>query len=386
MSQTPKKVEGDLKNNLKAIRTRLGLSQGELAATAGVARQTIGGIEASLYAPSAVVALKLARTLGCRVEEIFWLEEETETLTVERTGSAAPIGADERVLVGRVGPRWVAHSLQGEAAFRSEMVPADGVVGGVAPSGKAEVQMEVQLLDSLESLSRTVLIAGCSPALSLWTRSAQRWQPSLKAAWIHANSSQALEALARGEVHIAGLHLSDPASGEDNVPFVRRFIEKGEVVLVNFGTWDEGLLVGKDNPHRLGEVADLARENIRFVNREPGAGSRLLLDTLLKQQGIPTSRIDGYGWEVQSHQLVARSLAEGRADAGMGTAAMAQLFGLGFLPLRSVRFDFAVRAEFLSEESVAQLFETLAHRSVRLQLQMLGGYDTSRTGDIVARL
>lgn len=384
-NEAEKKVEGDLKNGLKAVRTRLGLSQSELAGRAGIARQTIGGIEAALYAPSAAVALRLARALGCRVEDLFWLEEEpTATLAVERAqlGASQPnTTSEERLLVARVGEKWVGHSLRGDAAFRSEMIPADALAS--APRGKSKKgQCEVQLLDSLEALSRAVLIAGCSPALSLWTRSAQRWHPGLRANWIHANSTQALQALARGEVHIAGLHLCDPRSGEENASFVRSLVG-GDVTLINFGVWEEGLLLQNGNPKSIRTLSDLTRPDVRFVNREGGAGSRLLFDALLDQERVPASAILGYETSVSTHQAVAQSVMSGSADAGMGTAAIARTYGLAFLPLRSVRFDFAVRAGFLCEEPVSQLFETLAHKSVRLQLQTLGGYDTSHTGAVM---
>ncbi len=377
-NENEKKSESDLKNGLKEARTRLGLSQSELAGRAGVARQTIGGIEAALYAPSAVVALRLSRALGCRVEDLFWLEEQTSPRL--RVIPAWPLADEtsqpqERLLLGQVGGKWIAHALGGDDAFRSEMMPADGI----ALSSRGGI-LEAQLLDAPESLARTVLVAGCSPALSLWTRSAQRWHPGLRPAWIHANSTQALGALARGEVHIAGLHLCDPQSGEDNVPFVRSLVGDG-VVLVNFGVWDEGLLLQNGNPKGIRGIADLSQKNVRFINRESGAGARLLFDTLLQQEKIPPDAISGYEEIARSHQAVARLVAGAEADAGVGTAAMAQIYGLDFLPLRSVRFDLAVRAEFWREEPVTQLFETLSHKAVRLQLRKLGGYDTARTGD-----
>ena len=388
-SDDEKKSEGDLRNGLKEARIRLGLSQGELAGRAGVARQTIGGIEAALYAPSAVVALRLARALGCQLEDLFWLEERAApTLFVSRAKSpssdalpangALPDG--ERLLVGQVGGKWIGHTLAGDAAFRAELLPADAIV--LAQENNSD-SVEVQLLDSPASLSRTVLVAGCSPALSLWTRSAARWHPGLRPAWIHANSTQALEALARGEVHVAGLHLLDPQSGEENVPFVRSSMGNNPVVLVNFGVWDEGLLLSSGNPHRIRGVADLAREGVRFINRERGAGARLLFDSLLLEENVPPESIGGYSRTVGSHQAVAQTISAQNADVGVGTAAMAQIYGLDFLPLRRVRFDLAVRADSWKEEPVVQLFETLSHKSVRLQLQTLGGYDTAQTGDSI---
>ncbi len=408
----PEKIEGDLKNALKAVRTRLKMSQGELAARAGVARQTIGGIEAALYAPSAAVALRLSRALGCRVEELFWLEAEAmPTISATRAasdaasdaGAPAPNAAQERLLIGQVGQHWVAHSLRGDAAFRAEMLPADGLAlpdraqtqpqTGAKRGRKSRSEqeaatvetVEVQLLDAPESLARTVLIAGCSPAISLWTRSATRFHPGLRPSWIHANSSRALQMLGRGEIHLAGLHLCDPRSGAENEPFVRAALGETAAVLVNFGVWEEGLLLPRGNPRRVRGVEDLAENAIQFIGREAGSGSRLLLETLLQEANIPFESLDLCAQTAWSHREVAQFVREQKADAGMGTAAMAQLYDLDFVPLRAVRFDFAARADCWQQEPVSQLFETLSHRAVRLQLQKLGGYNTERTGDVVAR-
>ena len=391
------KQEGGLKNALRAVRTRLGLSQQELAGAAGIARQTIGGIEASLYSPSAAVALRLARALGCTVEELFWLEDEvpttvmarlaasqvTDGLTPEKPNAEGPEKSGEcesRVLMGKVGGQWIAHSLRGEAAFRSELVPSDGMAAKVQ-AGEAKVT----LLDAAENLDRAIFVAGCAPALSLWARSAERWNPGLRVSCLHANSTAALGALERGEVHIAGLHLHDAASGEDNAPFVRRLpLQPGDdqgYALVNFGIWDEGLVLAAGNPLRVASLADLAGGRVRLVNREAGAGARLLLDELLRECDVPAWAVPGHDHEVASHLAVARAVATGAADCGMGTAAIAGAYGLDFLPLRTVRYDLALCVRDLECEPVRQLLGTLAHRWVRGQLQLLGGYDTRCTGE-----
>src|ERR1700722_11247809 len=185
------KEGSELRNQLKATRLRLSMSQQELADAAGVARQTVGGMEAGLYAPSAAVALKLARALGCTVEELFWLETERETLTATAAESV-PADTEVRLALVRVGDRWVAHSLEGEQAFRTEMTPADAV--GIRRSGSQT--LTVGLVDDAKDLARTVVLAGCSPALSLWARSAERWFPGLRVQWISANSTNALLRLA----------------------------------------------------------------------------------------------------------------------------------------------------------------------------------------------
>lgn len=369
------KEANGLRNQLKPIRTRLGLSQQDLATAAGIARQTIGGIEAELYAPSAMVALRLARALGCRMEEIFWLEDE-ETILEAIPGAAMPPDISMRVTLAQVAGRWVAHPLQGQTAFRSEMIPADGV--GTRRAGSDTVS--VTLLDDPDALARTVVLAGCTPALSLWARSAERWFPGLRVHWRHANSMEALRSLARGEVHAAGIHLCDPVTGEYNAPFVRQILPGRATVLVNLGVWSEGFVVQPGNPKQLHKAADLAQKSVVLLNREEGAGSRLLLDTLLHVAGVSGKDITGYAHTVGSHQEIALAVARGQADVGVSTEAMALTYGLGFVPLRQVRYDLALLEEYIQQEPVRQLLSTLQHRWVRSQLAMLGGYDTTTTG------
>lgn len=379
------KQESGVNNCLKATRTRLGLSQQQLAEAAGVTRQTIGGIEAGLYAPSAAVALRLAKALGCRVEELFWLEEDRpliEAVPTAQPYGPVPLKTPLRVALAQVGGKWVTHPLHGEQGFRTEMIPADGITtweGGAAP-------LSVQCLDDPESLARTVVIAGCAPALSLWARSAERWHPGLRVHWTHANSMEALHSLARGEVHAAGVHLCDPVTGAHNAPFVRQVMAGRPAVLVNLGLWEEGLLVPPGNPKRLRHGSDLAQAEVTIINREVGAGARLLLDTLLQEAGVPPAAVRGYDREVRSHREVARAVQAGEADAGVSTASVASVYGLDFVPLRQVRYDLALLEEYLRQEPVRQLLGTLHHRWVRSQLQVLGGYDTTMAGETMVVL
>lgn len=369
------------RNQLRSVRTRLALSQQELADAAGVTRQTIGGIEGGLYAPSVSVALRLSRALGCRVEELFWLDEELPAIEVQASSDLANVTAGDRVAVVRVKGQWVAHSLAAEAAFRSEMIPADGIAEPV--DGR---DLRVRLLDEPDALERTVALAGCTPVLSLWARAAERWNPGLRVHWTFANSTRALERLALGEVHAAGLHLYDTESGEYNTPFVRRALAGRGVFLFNLGVWDEGLIVTPAMRDRIRSIADLAQPGVRIVNREVGAGARLVLEEALTAAGIPTHAVAGFDLLARGHLEVARTVAEGRADAGVTTTCVARAFGLPFVPLKQVRYDLAVLEEYVSHAPVRQLFSTLEHRWVRSQLNVLGGYDTRRTGEVVAEV
>ena len=192
----------------------------------------------------------------------------------------------------------------------------------------------------------------------------------------------ALRSLARGEVHAAGVHLYDPVTEEHNAPFVRQMLPGRAAVLVNLGLWEEGFVVQPDNPKRIVRVMDLIQEGVRLVNREEGAGARLLLDTLLDTEGVSGKTLSGYASTVRSHQEVAITVATGQADVGVSTAAIAQTYGLGFVPLRQVRYDLALLEESLQQEVVRQLLSTLQHRWVRSQLALMGGFDTSMTGEI----
>ncbi|XFA73413.1 helix-turn-helix domain-containing protein [Thermosynechococcaceae cyanobacterium Okahandja] len=373
------KQDHDLCNNLKQIRLRLGMSQQELAAIAGVSRQTIGGVESGQYAPSTTVSLRLAKALGCQVEDLFWLEQDTteiEAIPAQHT----PAGEALRLSLARVGGRWIAHPLLGNDAFRLEMIPADGEGNYAADSST----VRVKLLDDLSKLHNTVVLAGCTPALSLWARAAERWHPDLRVHWTFDNSMSALHRLCRGEVHLAGMHLYDPVTKEHNVSFVQAALQDTPAVLINLGVWEEGLLTQAGNPLNLKGVADLIQPGVTIVNREKGAGSRQLLERSLQAAGIDCQSVKGFDCIVPGHMEVAQAIATGAVTTGVSTESVAAAFGLGFIPLHRSRYDLVVFKSYLEEPPVQQLLSTLGHRRVLSQLEALGGYDTSQTGEVVS--
>lgn len=373
------RADGGLRNHVREVRTRLGLSQQELADLAGVTRQAVSAIEAGQSAPSTTIALRMARGLGCRIEDLFWLEQEPPVLEATPAQSF-PMGERTRLALARVGGRWVAHPLSGEQAFRTEMLPADGE--GLRQPGQD--RLAVRLQGEVESLANTVAVAGCTPVLSLWARAAERWHPGLRVLWSFANSSAALQALARGEIHAAGSHLYDEESGQHNQPFARRALPGRALVLINLGIWEEGLLVRPGNPKGLRKAADLAQPGVKIINRESGAGARLLLERLLARDRVETGAVEGFDQVAGSHVEVAQAVASGRADAGVSAASVAAAYGLGFVPLHQVRYDMVIPRDYMDEGPVRQWLSSLNHRWVRSQLEALGGYDTSRTGEVVA--
>jgi putative molybdopterin biosynthesis protein len=372
-------VKDDLRNGLKQTRLRLGLSQQDVAKMVGVSRQTIGGVESGQTALSVTVALRLSKALGCRVEDLFWLDQDTVSVEAVPAQSMAS-GELQRVSLAKIGGRWVAHPLVGADAFRMELIPADGE----AIRKPDQDTMAVTLLDEPANLLNTVVVAGCSPALSLWARAAERWHPELRVHLTFANSTVALERLVRGEVHIAGLHLFSAKAQSFNVPFVQQALQDQTAVLINLGVWEEGLLVASGNPKGISGVEDLQRSDVTLVNREAGAGSRHLLDQALAEAGVVCQKVHGYDRIVSSHEAVAQAILEGQADVGVSAASIANMFKLDFVPLRKAHYDLVTFTSYLEEAPVQQLLGTLGHRRVLSQLEILGGYDTRLTGEVVA--
>ena len=375
------KPDSDLRNNLKSIRTRLGMSQQDLANLAGVTRQTISGVESGQSAPSVAMTLRLASSLGCQVEDLFWFEQELPEVEAILAKSIS-CNQKQRVSLARIGGQWIAYPLVGKDAFRVEMIPADGEVNSLSSRNT----VRVRLLDDLDKLHNTVVIAGCAPVLSLWARASERWHPQLRVQHNFANSMAALHSLCRGEAHIAGMHLYDPETGEHNTPFVREVLGDREAVLITLGVWEEGLLVESGNPMGIKTVTDLVDAKAMIVNRELGAGTRMLLERKLQEEELPFHAVKGFDHIVKSHQDVAEAVVSGIACAGISTASVAASFGLGFVPLHSSRYDLVILKEYLEEAPVQQLLGTLGNRLVHSQLEVLGGYDTSKTGDVVATI
>ncbi|MEH2362323.1 substrate-binding domain-containing protein [Nostoc sp.] len=393
------KQDSDLRNNLKSIRTRLGMSQQDLANIANVTRQTISGVESGLYAPSVAITLRLAKALGCQVEDLFWLERDLPEIEAV-LAKPVPNGQQLRVSMARVGGQWIAYPLIGKDAFRQDMIPADGEAVAVDgfpgiskllnPKGESTSlagrnKVRVRLLDdNLETLHNTVVIAGCAPVISLWARATERWHPQLRVQYNFANSMAALHSLCRGEAHIAGMHLYDPETGEYNTPFVRDVLAGREAVLITLGVWEEGLLLKSGNPMGIRRVSDLVAGGATIVNREIGSGSRMLLEQTLQKEQIPFDAVQGFDNILKSHQDVAQAVVGGVADAAISTASIATAFGLGFIPLHQSRYDLVILKEYLEEAPVQQLLSTLGHRMVHSQFEILGGYDISKIGEVVA--
>ena len=392
MVQTSPGHPDQIENRLRTMRTAKGLSQGALAQSAGVSRQAICAIEANEYLPTTGVALQLARALDTSVEDLFRLASPGEIIEGEWVGAPLSRHRDAtptRVKVAHIGKRVIVRPVANLGGLLTFAVPADGLLvqGTYTRSDRAKraPRVQVRLLRDRRVVEQEIVVAGCDPAVFLLGEYLnRRLHRASVISWM-MGSTAAVSALKRGEVHVAGLHLVDPQSGEANLPYLRRHFQAGEVKVVTFATWQQGLLLRPGNPKGIRSVEDLARKDVSIVNREPGAGARMLLDQHLARMGTDGTRINGYGLIASSHLDVARLVAQGQVEAGIGVESVARLFDLSFIPLREERYDLVMPTSLLdAHERLGMFLDTLGSRPFRTEIEALGGYDTQQTGNIVA--
>jgi len=373
----------NIENHLRALRSAKGVSQGDLARMASVTRQAIYAIENNLYLPTTAVALRLARALDCRVEDIFGLVTSGETVEGELLGQM-PDGPDRtRVKVAHVGDCLIVRPVAELGSVLNYTVPADGLLLGPAKGGKGRQRVRVELLRDRRSIDEGIVVAGCDPAIYLAGDHLRRRDARSSIIEWPTGSAAALEALKRGEVHVAGLHIVDARTGESNLPYLRRHLRGEGYTIVTFAAWEAGVLLRHGNPKSIRTVSDFSRRDVEIVNREPGAGARLLLDLQLQALGMSAARIKGYTRLASSHLEVAHLVAMGQADAGIGVRSVSKLFDLDFIALQEERYDLVMPTRYLaSHPGLANLLDTMVSRAFRVEIEALGGYDMRDTGKV----
>jgi putative molybdopterin biosynthesis protein len=364
-------------NNLAPFRAKRGLSAIELAKKIDVTRQTIYAMEAGTYVPNTLLALKLAQVLEVKVEELFRLED-AEAPALHETAELLPAEQEAQpglpVQLCEVNEKLVA-VLPAPIAW--SLPPADAVL---IESGKRLGKAKVQLFQKEEKQFRKrLLIAGCDPGISVLLRHLQR--EGVEAVVAYRNSSQSLNLLKDSLVHVAGTHLRDEATGESNLPIIRRQFPKDSVAVISYAIWQEGIVIARGNPKGIKSINDLTRKNVSIVNREPGSGSRNLLDSHLRRAGIVPKSVKGYGQIAPGHLPAAWQVKSGLADCCLATKIAASVFGLDFIPLESERYDLVIQNQNLSHPGVQVLLDTLGRAAFRRELEGMGGYDTRISGN-----
>ncbi len=310
-------------------------------------------------------------------------QEIEATLTRKVT---SPAGDDDymRVVAGRVGERLLAAPLSRGAGVITSLVRADGIV--VLPRGvqglEAGSPVRVRLYRSPLELEHTIFAIGSHDmTLDLLAQFLSERGRRLVSA--NVGSLGGLVALRRGEAHIAGSHLLDPEVGDYNVSYIRQYLPDEPVRLVTWVGREQGLLVPPGNPKGIHSLEDLARPDVTFINRQRGAGTRVLLDYHLQQLGIQPEQVSGYRQEEYTHLAVAAAVASGRADTGLAVTASAVALGLDFVPLFQERYDLVIPCRYLQGDLLAPLFDLMQEPAFRKAVAALPGYDVTQMGTVV---
>ena len=298
------------------------------------------------------------------------------------------LGLEEfvRVTLGRVEDRLMAVPLARGAGVISTMVRADGFlrIPGMVEGINAGEEVDVELLRSPDEVEHTILCTGSHDlSISVLEDQLKRRDPRLKIATANVGSLGGLHSIRRGETHMAGTHLLDPATGAYNVPDIERVLPELPVVLVHCVKRRQGLLVPRGNPRGLAGIADLGKEGLRFVNRQPGSGTRVLLDFKLAELGVDAGAVQGYDHEEFTHMAVAVAVASGLADTGLGILSAADALDLDFIPVGDEQYDLLMLRSFCESDAGATLLAVLRSEEFRTAMQSLGGYDTGATGEVL---
>ncbi len=362
----------------------------------GMLRRAIGeGAALVIGVPGYPVSAALTGEIFVKPLLHGWLgraagEDQTAQAALTRK-ITSPAGDDDyvRVVVGRVGSRLLAAPLSRGAGVITSLVRADGLV--ILPRGvqgvEAGAQVRVHLLRPAAEMERTLFAIGSHDlTLDLLAQYLANPADATRARRLvsaNVGSLGGLAALRKGEAHLAGCHWLDPATGEYNLQAVRTYLPDTAVQIMAWVGRVQGLMLPAGNPRGIHGLADLADGEVRFINRQPAAGTRALLDYHLQKLGIPPESIRGYDQEEFTHLAVAAAVASGRADCGLGIAAAARSQGLDFIPLFTERYDLIIPGEYANNDLLAPLYEVSQNADFRKAVQSLDGYDVARMGEIV---
>jgi len=320
--------------------------------------------------------------MGKRPEK---LTEHVEAVVSKRLVSSLKHKEYVRVKVGKVGDKFVAAPLARGAGAAMSLVRADGfcVIEQASEGVEAGETVKIELYRSKDEIENTAVIIGSHDLiLDVMADMMPNKYTNMHVTSTHVGSMGGLMALRRGEAHMAPIHLLDEATGEYNISYIKRMFRE-PMALIKGVDRVQGIMVKKGNPLGINGIEDLSGGNVRYVNRQRGAGTRVLFDYKLKEAGIEPETIKGYDREMATHMAVAASVASDSADAGMGILSAAQAMGLDFIPVGVEEYDFAIPQNFLEVPAVKAFIEILQSEEFQARLGELGGYEIRNAGEIV---
>ena len=291
-----------------------------------------------------------------------------------------------RVRMGCVGGRLMASPLSRGSGVVSSFMKADGILE--VPQGlegyEAGEEVNVRLLSPRSKLENTLVVIGShDPLLDELADMLHLENPELYMSSSHVGSMGGIMAIRRGEAHAAGCHLLDTADGSYNRSFIRKYFPKGGVRLISCVGRQQGLMVARGNPLNIRKFSDIARDGVRYVNRQKGSGTRILTDYLCKREHVDASAIYGYDREELTHTSVAAQIVSGSADAGMGIYSAAKLYDLDFIPICIEEYDLIIPNHAWDAPMVRSLLTILKSDAFREKILSLGGYTVDNPGEVI---
>ncbi|MBU1053798.1 MAG: molybdopterin biosynthesis protein [Proteobacteria bacterium] len=340
------------------------------------------------YPVSAIVAFEqLVQPIICKL--LGQPEKERQKIQVVPAKKiTSKLGVEEflRVKLGKVGERIIATSLPRGAGCITTITEADGIIR--IPNNvegiNAQEPVTAELIRPLSSINNTIVVVGSHDnSLDILADSMKAGQNSLTLSSSHVGSMGGLMAIKNGACHIAGSHLLDTTDGSYNISYIKRYLPDIKVKLVHLVFRDQGLIVAKGNPKNINGIEDLARKDIKFINRQGGSGTRILLDYRLNQLGINPAQINGYDNEEFTHMSVAVNILSGAIDVGLGIFAAAKALGLDFIPVVTEQYDLVIPEIYFETENIKILLDIINSAEFKKHVETLGGYSTKKTGEIL---
>ena len=297
------------------------------------------------------------------------------------------LGLEEfiRVNIGRVGEGIVAIPLPRAAGSTTTLSRAEGIIRipSFSEGIVAGEETEAELLVEPEAINNTIVSIGSHDiTLDILSDEIRNRGNDIRIASGNVGSLGGLLALKRGTAHMAGCHLLDIQTGEYNISYIRKYLEGVPVHVFNLVARDQGLIIQKGNPKEVKGIGDLKRDDITFVNRQPGSGTRILFDYKLKEMGIDPARIMGYENEEYTHMNVAVSVLNGMTDVGLGIMAAARALDLDFIPVIKEQYDLVVPSSFVDDPKIELIIGVARSREFRERIKGLGGYNPAKSGDL----
>ncbi|WP_312815101.1 molybdopterin biosynthesis protein [Sedimentibacter sp.] len=291
-----------------------------------------------------------------------------------------------RVRLGFIGDKYVATPLTRGAGATMSLVNADGVleINQQTEGIESGTEVKIKLLSAEDKIKNTLVCIGShDPIIDIAADIMHNRNKKYFLSSSNVGSTGGLMALKTGETHMAPTHLLDMETGEYNVSYLKKYVPDKKICLVKCVNRIQGFIVEKGNPKNITEFEDLLRDDVKFVNRQRGSGTRLLLDYNLNKLNIDPQKINGYYREEFTHLAVAAAVEAGDADAGLGVYSAASLMGLDFIPVCNEEYDLAIPEEYMDSEIVKEFLETIKSEEFKDKLDELGGYDYSNTGTMI---